>query len=233
MSDLEGQGLSTTPLHTHCRSLLIAAESQMECQLLKTMFARARLRFSIYCASSCADVSRSMNTHHADIALVSDSLEDGPLTGFRVLNELQTAFPKTHVILLLKSDRQDLIVDAFRAGAKGVFCRTEPIEALHKCVSAVSEGQTWANARQMQYVLDAFANVAPLRLVNTQRKITLTKREKSVVRFVVEGYTNREAAQELGLSEHTVSNYLFRIYEKFGISSRVELVLYERSFLPG
>jgi DNA-binding CsgD family transcriptional regulator len=54
----------------------------------------------------------------------------------------------------------------------------------------------------------------------------LTKREDDVVNLVVDGLSNRETAQKLGLTEHTVSNYLFRIYEKLGISTRVELVLY-------
>jgi len=54
----------------------------------------------------------------------------------------------------------------------------------------------------------------------------LAKREEEVVNLVAEGLTNRDIAQKLGISEHTVSNYLFRVYEKLGISSRVELVLY-------
>ena len=54
----------------------------------------------------------------------------------------------------------------------------------------------------------------------------LTKREDEVVKLVADGLSNRNVAQKLGLTEHTVSNYLFRIYEQLGISSRVELVLY-------
>jgi DNA-binding NarL/FixJ family response regulator len=54
----------------------------------------------------------------------------------------------------------------------------------------------------------------------------LAKREQEVAKLVAEGLNNRDIAQKLGLSEHTVSNYLFRIYEKLGISGRVELVLY-------
>ena len=69
-------------------------------------------------------------------------------------------------------------------------------------------------------------NAAPLRLVNLQGRRLLTKREDDVVKLVADGLSNRNVAQKLGLTEHTVSNYLFRIYEKLGISSRVELVLY-------
>jgi DNA-binding NarL/FixJ family response regulator len=69
-------------------------------------------------------------------------------------------------------------------------------------------------------------NAAPLRLVNLQGRRLLTKREDDVVKLVADGLSNRNVAHKLGLTEHTVSNYLFRIYEKLGISSRVELVLY-------
>jgi two-component system nitrate/nitrite response regulator NarL len=74
--------------------------------------------------------------------------------------------------------------------------------------------------------LDAFANSPPLRLATARGRSLLTKREGDVVKLVIEGYTNRDVAEKLGLTEHTVSNYLFRVYEKLGISSRVELVLY-------
>jgi DNA-binding CsgD family transcriptional regulator len=69
-------------------------------------------------------------------------------------------------------------------------------------------------------------SATPLRMVNPRGQTLLTKREDDVVNLVVDGLSNRETAQKLGLTEHTVSNYLFRIYEKLGISTRVELVLY-------
>jgi DNA-binding CsgD family transcriptional regulator len=82
------------------------------------------------------------------------------------------------------------------------------------------------NSSQLRSVLDAFASTAPLHVTNSQGRVLLTKRETDVVKLVVDGQSNREVAEKLGITEHTVSNYLFRIYEKLGISSRVELVLY-------
>lgn len=207
--------------------VLIADESLMDCQLLRSALSRSRLSFRVVaCAVSQADIIRSMNAHPPDIALISESLQDGPLTGFGVLSELHHSFPQTSVIVLLKSAGEDLVVDAFRAGARGVFCRAEPLHTLCKCINAVQQGQIWANSKQLRSVLNAFASAAPLHLVNSQGRALLTKRETDVVKLVVEGHTNRDVGQKLGLTEHTVSNYLFRIYEKLGISSRVELVLY-------
>ena len=65
-----------------------------------------------------------------------------------------------------------------------------------------------------------------LRVVNTQGNTLLTPREEQVVALVAEGLSNRDIAGELALSEHTVKKYLFRIFDKLGISTRVELVLY-------
>ena len=65
-----------------------------------------------------------------------------------------------------------------------------------------------------------------LRVVDAQGSNLLSKREEDVVHLVAEGLGNREIAQQLNLSKHTVKNYLFRIFDKLGVSNRVELVLY-------
>ena len=83
---------------------------------------------------------------------------------------------------------------------------------------------THRRARRSQFVRDIGDNRNSH--VNPRGQTLLTKWEGRVVNLVVDGLSNRETAQKLGLTEHTVSNYLFRIYEKLGISTRVELVLY-------
>ena len=208
-------------------SLLISDDTAMGCQLLRDALARSRLNVKIVdCAVSRAQIIDTVKSQHVDVALVSENLEDGPLAGFRVLNDLRISHPKTRVIILLRSPRDELVVDAFRGGAKGVFCRADTWQRLCKCIQSVHQGQVWVNSHQLHCILDAFVSATPLRLVNLQGRRLLTKREDDVVKLVADGLSNRDAAQKLSLTEHTVSNYLFRIYEKLGISSRVELVLY-------
>jgi DNA-binding NarL/FixJ family response regulator len=89
-------------------------------------------------------------------------------------------------------------------------------------------GQTWASSEQIGSVLDAFARVAPPVLTD-KAKAPLSRREREVAELVAEGFSNREISAQLGLSQHTIKNYLFHIYEKLGMSSRVDLVLYIRS----
>ncbi len=213
--------------HSQRITILVADETAMACQLLKNALERSRFRFVVVaCAVNRSEIMQSMSKNPAEVVLVSESLQEGPYVGFQILSELRSSFPGTRLIVLLKSAQLDLVLDAFRAGAKGVFCRAEPLAALCKCIRVVREGQIWANSHQLNFIVDALATAAPLRVRSARGKDLLAKREQEVANLVAEGLPNREIAKKLALSEHTVSNYLFRIYEKLGISSRVELVLY-------
>jgi DNA-binding NarL/FixJ family response regulator len=207
--------------------LLIAEETPMGCQLLKNALSGSRFRFGVVaCVTSCSEIMDCMRAHPVDVALLGESLQGGPFAGFQALNELQPAFPAVRVIMLLKSAPRDLVVDAFRAGAKGVVCKTEPVQVLCKCIQAVHKGQIWADSHQLRFILEALMSSTPLRVINSKGRHLLAQREDEIANLVAEGMTNREIAQKLGIAEHTVGNNLFRIYEKLGISSRVELVLY-------
>jgi len=215
------------PIRSPRISLLVADETRMGCQLLKSDLSRSSPRFRVVeCATRRAQIIQALSSREVDVALVSEDLEDGPGAGFEILSELRALFPKTRPILLLKPGSEDLVVEAFRGGAKGVFCKSEPIKALRKSILAVHKGQVWANSQQLHLILEALVNGSPARAKSHPKTALLAKREDEVAGLVTEGLSNRDIAEKLGLSEHTVSNYLFRIYEKLGISGRVELVLY-------
>jgi DNA-binding NarL/FixJ family response regulator len=207
--------------------LLIADETPMGCQLLKNTLIHSHFRFEVVaCATSCSEILDALRAHPPDVALVSETLQGGPFAGFQALKELQASFPAVRVVMLLKSAPRDLVVDAFRAGAEGVVCRAEPLQVLGKCIQTVHKGQVWANSHQLHFILEALMSSTPLRVIDSKGRHLLTQREDEIANLVGEGMTNREIAQKLGVAEHTVGNSLFRIYEKLGISSRVELVLY-------
>lgn len=84
----------------------------------------------------------------------------------------------------------------------------------------------WASSRQLGYLLDSVCQVRGVQVLTARGEKLLTSREEQVVALVADGLSNRDVASELGLSEHTVKKYLFRIFDKLGISNRVELVLY-------
>ena len=226
-SDSTYRGVSDGASSSRPIRLLIADENRMGCQLLGNALHDSRQGFEVFASvTSRPEILSSLEAHPANVAVINEDLEDGPFMGFQILSELRSCYPDTRVVVLLRASSRELVIDAFRGGAKGVFCRTEPVENLCKCICAVHAGQVWANSNEMQFVLEGLVNAAPLRVVSSQGLRLLAKREDDVVNLVAEGLTNRDVAKKLGLSEHTVSNYLFRIYNKLGISSRVELVLY-------
>jgi DNA-binding NarL/FixJ family response regulator len=207
--------------------VLVADCSRMTCQLLADALEKSPYGLRIVaCAHNSAEVIRTANQRNPRVAVLSANLEDGHLTGIRAMYRLCAAHPKTLVILLMDSPDRDVIVDAFRAGAKGVFSRSEPAAVLAKCIRAVHSGQIWANARELQFLLEALSQRVAPRLVDSKGKAMLTKREEEVVRLVTEGLTNKEISRKLSLSEHTIKNYMFRLFEKLGVSNRVELILY-------
>jgi len=147
------------------------------------------------------------------------------------IQQLRTIQPEIRAILLVDQPARKLVLDAFRAGARGVFCRSGSFDYLVKCISSVREGQIWADQIVTEFLLEAIREPIPIPLVDAKGNVLLSEREQSVVRGVAEGLTNREIANQLELSEHTIKNYIFRIFDKLGVSSRVELILYAMAHL--
>jgi len=200
----------------------------MDCHLLATTLKRSRQRLeAVASAVSRAEIIQHMSQGHVDVALINADLQDGRLAGLQTLAEIHAAYQKTPVIALFDTWNDDWIVHAFRAGAMGVFCRSEKkLDMLWKCIRAVHAGQVWANSVQMQLLLKALRRANPIRSVSLVSKNLLAAREMEVATLVAEGMATRDIAKRLTITEHTVNNYLFRIYNKLGISNRIELVLY-------
>jgi len=213
----------------HCPiRVLLALGSPMDCQLMLAAMKRSRQQLdAVACAVSRTDILHALSRGNVDVALVNADLEDGRLAGLDVLPEIHASYQKTSTVALFDTWNDDLILHAFRAGAMGVFCRTEKkLDMLWKCIGAVHEGQVWANSVQMQLLLKTLRKATPIRPLSSTGTGLLTMRETEVAKLVAEGLPTREIAKRLNITEHTVSNYLFRIYNKLGISTRVELVLY-------
>jgi DNA-binding NarL/FixJ family response regulator len=208
-------------------SILIAEANHMNCQLVAGALRPRRNRLVV--------VGSTVSSQHAlallhetvpDVAIISVQLEEGALEGYTVMRQLRSLQLRTRAIMLLHSRERELITDAFRCGARGVVFRDEPLKTLSKCIHAVHQGQIWANSQHLGYLLDALGQALPLRLHDTHGIEMLSKREEDVVKLVAQGLTNRDISTRLHLSEHTVRNYLFHVFDKLGVSTRVELVLY-------
>lgn len=209
--------------------VLAADGTRMNSQLLAAALEREK-RFDVL--SPVADAQSLITTVLSEkpaVVVISAELEDDPRKGFAVAAELRTLSPETRVVMLLDTSEPRAVVEAFRAGARGVFCRSESLKSLAKCICCVQQGQVWASSKELRYLLDALTQALPRRMMDGRGAAMLSRREQEVVRCVAEGLSNREIAQRLGLTEHTVKNYLFRIFDKLGVSKRVEVVLFAYS----
>lgn len=199
----------------------------MACQLLGQALKHSRFCFTVVgWAVNSQKLIQAVADLRPDTVLISAAMEEGPLAGFQALREIHARFPDTQPVLLVESSDPEKVVNAFRAGAKGFFCASGSVKSLCKCLHSVHRGQIWATSHELQCVLEALSRVAPLRMGKQGSAAPLTHREKQVASLVAEGFTNAEISKELKLSAHTVKNYLFRMFEKLEVSSRVELALY-------
>jgi DNA-binding NarL/FixJ family response regulator len=181
----------------------------------------------VSCDSDRPSLLASVKQTKPTVALVSADLQDGVSSGLAAVREIREINSAARSIVLCDKAESCLVLEALRSGARGVFSRcTFDFAALRKCVRRVFEGQFWLGNLELEFVVDALGQSRPLRVVNTQGMNLLTPREEQVMRLVADGLGNREIAEQLNLSEHTVKNYMFHIFDKLGISNRVELVLY-------
>jgi DNA-binding NarL/FixJ family response regulator len=212
-----------------CRSgegtirVLVADSTRIHTQLLAEALKRDR-SLQVIAAPSSQAVIPLAEEQQVDVVVLSASLADAPERGFEVLRELRALNSSLRAIMLVDSSKREPIVEAFRAGARGIFSRDESVETLCKCVRTVYEGQIWARSGEMAFAIEALAAAPTVRAVDAKGSALLSKRELEVVHCLAQGFTNREIAEQLGLSQHTIKNYLFRIFDKLGVSSRIELL---------
>jgi len=207
--------------------VLVADSNRMQAQLLTRALRRLPDFHITTSPLETVAILQAVAAAPPQVALLSltppVSISDTVMT----LRSFHLSHAEVSKVLLVESCDRELVVNAFRSGARGIFTITDSnLRLLCKCLLRVAAGQIWASTEHLNYLIDLVSEVPSLRVVNARGRPLLTPREEQVVALVAEGLGNREIARELNLSEHTIKKYLFRIFEKLGISSRVELVLY-------
>jgi len=208
-------------------TVLIADSNRMQAQLL-TSALRRRSEFRIStCLVDIASILQAVASTPAKVVVLSLNHSVNIAGQMAAMRRVHLSHPAVAEVLLVESYDRELVVSAFRSGVRGIFCISNThFPLLCRCIQRVAGGQIWANTEQMTFLLDLISEVPSLRVLNSRGRELLTPREEQVVALVAEGLSNRDTARELNLSEHTIKKYLFRIFDKLGISSRVELVLY-------
>jgi two-component system, NarL family, nitrate/nitrite response regulator NarL len=143
--------------------------------------------------------------------------------GLAVLEEVNFDSLPTRVIVLTAVEDERDLVRAMRLGARGIVQKQTASDLLVKSIRRVYSGEIWLNNRLTAEVMKAFANSSDM---GARDKPLLSDREKEVVQLIVEGCRNKEIAEKLFISEQTVKNHLHSIFDKLGVSDRLELALY-------
>jgi two-component system, NarL family, nitrate/nitrite response regulator NarL len=144
--------------------------------------------------------------------------------GLGVLEEVNFDTLPTRVIVLTAAEDDRDVVRAMRLGARGVVLKQSASDLLLKSIRKVSEGEIWLDNRMTAEVIDAFKKSSESG--QRREKPLLSDREKEIVQLVAQGFRNREIGEKLFISEQTVKNHLHNIFDKLGVSDRLELALY-------
>ena len=147
--------------------------------------------------------------------------------GLEALRELSTNSVPVRVILLTAAAEREQIVEALQLGARGVVLKDCGTEVLMKSIRAVLAGEYWVGrepvSNLMQYLRGLMESSTK---ISRQKRFGLTPRELDIVSAVVAGYANREIAEHFKISEDTVKHHLSNIFDKTGVSTRLELALF-------
>jgi len=150
--------------------VFVADANVMACQLMvRALEQSLKPVVVVGSASDPVEILKQLGENPSDVAIISAGLRNEPVTGLGVVKEARAAYPHTRIIVLVDSPERALVVEGFRAGADGVFSRSETFEMLCKCIRAVGAGQIWADLNQQRFIIEALATGGPQPIKGGQR----------------------------------------------------------------
>ncbi len=172
------------------------------------------------------EVLEVLDEHQPDILLLD--LKMPGLDGLTALQKLQNSRTKTKVIVLTASEDKNQFVQAMKFGTCGIVLKQTATELLIKSIRKVHAGEIWLDSHTTAAVMRQFSSPmesTPLGGRDRDRS-PLSQREREIVVLVAQGFKNKEMAEKMFISEQTVKNHLHNIFDKIGVSDRLELALY-------
>jgi DNA-binding NarL/FixJ family response regulator len=150
------------------------------------------------------------------------------LDGLSALQALQQMNKRAKIIVLTASEDKNEFVQAMKLGCSGIVLKQTAPELIVKSIRKVFSGEIWLDSHTTAAVMRQFA--APGEVIGGSGKgrerSPLSAREREIVGLVAQGYKNKEMAEKMFISEQTVKNHLHNIFDKLGVSDRLELALY-------
>jgi DNA-binding NarL/FixJ family response regulator len=173
-------------------------------------------------AESLGQTLAAASRFEPDVVLMESAISPNPAGA---VAEVQKRVPNAKMIIISGESDEDDTVEYLRRGVRGIIKRSVAPELLIKCVRKVAEGETWLDNQGVNWVIEAYRNQSA-HPSSAKPKGRLTDKELLIVACVTQGMKNKEIATEVGTTEQVVKNYLRKVYDKLGVSDRLELALY-------
>ena len=175
-------------------------------------------------ASDGRQALQLINDLHPDVLLLD--LLMPLLTGLETLRELSNSNTPVRPIVLTAAIAQEQIAQALQLGARGIVLKDTPTEVLFNSIRAVMNGRFWVGQTEVKDLMEALRYYVASADEDSKKQFGLTSRERDVVGAIAVGFTNREIAEKFSISEQTVKHHLRNIFDKTGVSNRLELALF-------
>ena len=174
-------------------------------------------------ADSLDNLKAAIERYPTDVVL----LEGGLLVGnnHNAIPDLLKIAPDVKLIVQAISADENQTVELYRRGVRGIISRSISPDLLVRCVRRIAAGETWIDNQSVNWVIDAYRSQAAA-LVSPRSQPRLSPKEMAIITCITQGKRNKEIAFQLGTTEQVIKNYLRKIYDKLGVSDRLELALY-------
>ena len=173
-------------------------------------------------AETLQNLYAALQRFPADIVVLEGQLIAGMVDA---IPELVRRAPDAKLIVQMAETDEVKTVELYRRGVRGVVPRSISPDLLVKCVRKIAAGETWIDNQSVSWVIEAYRSQATV-LVNPRSRPHLSQKEVAIITCITRGMRNKEIAYQIGTTEQVIKNYLRKIYDKLGVSDRLELALY-------
>jgi DNA-binding NarL/FixJ family response regulator len=173
-------------------------------------------------ADSLESLREVIGLHPADVILLEGSLLVGTTNA---IPDILRMAPDVKLIVQAVQSDEDQTVELYRRGVRGIITRAISPDLLVRCVRRIAAGETWIDNKSVNWVIEAYRAQASA-LVSPRTQPRLSPKETAIITCITQGKRNKEIAFQLGTTEQVIKNYLRKIYDKLGVSDRLELALY-------
>lgn len=173
-------------------------------------------------AETMPNLLAALQRYPTDVVVLEGQLINGIENG---IPELVKRAPHAKIIVQVTESDESNTVDLYRRGVRGVVPRSISPDLLVKCVRKIAAGETWIDNQSISWVIEAYRAQAT-NLTSPRNQPKLSPKEVAIIGCITRGMRNKEIAYHIGTTEQVIKNYLRKVYDKLGVSDRLELALY-------